>query len=170
MQSLAFISIVDLVALAFIVLSTIVGYIRGLSGEIARLVGMVAAFVMGVVTYDPVAVWLAAHSRLEERSARAVTFIAIVLTSIVAMFILRFVCKHVMRLVIDESFDKKGGMLAAILHSSLLVFMVFVAMNLWPSEDLNRRFGEDSVIGRLTLRMMPVLKEKFEQKLEEQAG
>ena len=167
MQSLAFISIVDLVALVFILLSSIVGYIRGLSGEIARLVGMVAACVVGVVTYEPAAAWLAAHSHLEERLARALTFAVIVLTSIVVMFVLRFVCKHVMRLVIDESFDKKGGMLAAVLHSSLFVFMVFVAMNLWPSEALNRKFGEESVIGRLTVRMMPVLKEQVEQKLEE---
>lgn len=167
MQPLAFIGIVDLVALAFILLSTIMGYVRGLSGEVARLVGVVAAFVIGVLTYDPVASWLTVYSRLPERGARALAFAAIVLTAILSMFALRFVCKHAVRVVIDESFDKKGGMMAGALHSSLLVLMVFVALNMWPNKDLNRRFGQESAIGRLTLRMMPMLREQVEQKLED---
>ena len=47
-------SLVDLVALAVVAIGGIVGLIRGLSGELARLISTVVALLLGLRFYRPI--------------------------------------------------------------------------------------------------------------------
>ena len=44
-----------------------------------------------------------------------------------------------------------------------MILIVVVMMNLWPHEYLNRKFGEESVVGTVVLRYMPSLRETIEE-------
>ena len=46
-------NLVDIVALALIALGSIHGFIRGLSGELSHLIGMLVAFIFGMWCKEP---------------------------------------------------------------------------------------------------------------------
>jgi uncharacterized membrane protein required for colicin V production len=163
MDLIASFSIVDAVALIVIALSMLHGYRRGLSGEVAQLVGVVVALVLGLSGYQPTAAWLAEKTRLTEQSAWAVAFVAIVLGSSLVLITVRYLLGRVMKVVFNPAVDKVGGVVSGFLRSSLCVLILFIVMTLVPHSYLNRMFGERSMIGQLTLKLMPVVHRGFEE-------
>jgi uncharacterized membrane protein required for colicin V production len=159
MHGLPTLSIVDVVSLSLISLSALRGYLRGLSGELAQLIGATAAFVLGVYLLGPLGTWCIGHTRLSPMSARAVAFVATVAGVIAVMVLIRMVLKRVMKVVFhQQAFDRFGGLAAGFARAVVVLAIVFLAMNLAPHDYLNRKFGEESVLGTLLLRAMPSLR------------
>jgi len=163
MDMLQTFNLVDIGALVVVAVGTFVGYRRGLSGELARLVSIVAAFVLGLFFFRPVGAWIVNHTRLEDRSAQAVAFMVTIGAALVAMVLLRIVLKRVMQVVFEEMTDKVGGAIAGFVRAALTVAIIVMMVNTWPHDYLNRQFGEESVIGRLVLKYVPILREKVEE-------
>ena len=153
-------NVFDIAALIFIVVSTLHGCFRGLSGELAHLVSVVVAFIFGLYFYQPFGSWLLENTRLTDQPARALAFLTTILVALVAMILLRFVLRRIMRIVFEEKIDKVAGCFAGFIRSSVIVIIIFLVMNLWPNEYLNRRCGEESVIGGLLLKYVPSLREE----------
>lgn len=153
---------VDIAILVMVLFSLFRGYVSGLSGELAQLASVVAAFIVGLSFYEPLSVWIIENTRLEGTTAKTVAFVTTVITAAIAMIILRYMIKYVMRVVIEEKVDKPAGLIAGGIKSVVVVLIVVVVMNLWPHEYLNRKFGEESVIGNLVLKILPSLREKIE--------
>ena len=162
--------VADFLAVAVVVLITIRGHTRGLSGEVAQLAGLVIAFLFGLQAHPVVTLWLLDHTRLEGQSAHAVAFVAAFLAAVAAMLLVRYLLRFVMRVVIEEKFDKAAGSVAAFLRACILVTVVFLVMNLWPHEYLNRTFGEDSLIGTIVMRQAAHLVEKVEERAAERSA
>ncbi len=154
---------VDIAALILIGIGCIQGYFRGLSGELARLIGTVLAFMAGISLHDPVGEWILENTRLEDQSAHAVAFIATILLCIVIMLILRVVVKKMIKVVFAEKFDKTVGIFAGMLRMGVVVCIIFICMNLIPHEYLNRHFGEESVIGNFVVQYVPTIRDTLEQ-------
>lgn len=154
--------LVDILALGLVAAGAIQGFCRRLSGELARLVGMVFIFIASISLHDPVGTWMLAHTRLEGQSAHAVAFIATVGLAILIMLPLRFVTQQLFQLVLAERFDKSIGTLAGMLRMSVFVCIFFLIMNLVPHPYLNRIFGEESAVGRLVLQAVPTVREKLD--------
>jgi uncharacterized membrane protein required for colicin V production len=163
MPPLPELSLVDIIALALIAIGGIQGFIRGLSGELARLLGTIAAFAAGVALQKPVGAWILGHTRLENQSAHAVAFIATVLLAILAMLILRFLLKRVMKVVFADGLDKGLGVCAGLLRMSVAICILFLVMNLIPHDYLNRVFGEESAIGSIVVKYIPTIRETLER-------
>lgn len=147
-------STIDIAALVLIVFGAVHGCIRGLSGELAHVLSVLAAFVFGLWIHPPFAAWILAHTRLSERPAQALAFAGAVLCALIVMFCLRFVVGRVMKVVIEPPFDRIGGVLAGFVRSCVIVVILFILLNMWPNEYLNRTFGEESVIGSLVRSRM----------------
>lgn len=162
MDSLTPFNIVDIIALGVLALGAFLGYRRGLSGELARLISIVVAFVLALVFYRPVGAWVFEHTRLEPRPAQAVAFAATVVGALAAMVVLRIVLKRVMQVVFEETTDEFGGSVAGLVRTALVVIVFFMMVNTWPHEYLNEQFGEESVIGRLVLKYAPQVRAKLE--------
>jgi uncharacterized membrane protein required for colicin V production len=154
---------VDIAALALIGIGCIQGYFRGLSGELARLIGTVIAFMAGVSLNEPVGEWILENTRLEDQAAHAVAFIATVFLCIVIMLILRVVIKKMIKVVFAERFDKTVGIFAGMLRMVVVVCIIFICMNLIPHEYLNLHFGEESVIGRVVVQYVPSIRDTLER-------
>jgi len=169
MENLSPVSLVDVIALAAIALGAVRGYFRGLSGELARVISLVAAFVLGLRCYEPLAQWVLAHTRIAEENAPVAAFIITVLAAIVCLFLLRYVLKRIMKVVIEDRADKIGGVIAGLLRSVIMVLIVFLALNLWPNERLNSMFGEESLIGRLVRKVAPSAREYVEDQVQDDA-
>jgi uncharacterized membrane protein required for colicin V production len=152
-------STVDVVALILIAIGGIQGFFRGLSGEIARLVGVVLAFVAGLSLHGTVGEWMAANTKLSDQSAHSLAFIATIILAIIIMILLRIVLKNIVKLVFAEGFDKGAGIIAGLLRMSVIVCTIFVIMNLIPHDYLNRVFGEESIIGQVVRQYVPTIKD-----------
>jgi uncharacterized membrane protein required for colicin V production len=158
MEHLQSISPVDIVVLAIIVVNIIIGIKRGLSGELAGLVGTIAAFGLGVYFLGPFGAWLQEHTRLSEKSAGATAFITVAVGVLVVMILLRLILKKIMKITFEPTVERVGGCVAGIIRSVVLVLIIFVAILMCPHDYLNRTFGEESIVGKVIAeRVMPRL-------------
>ena len=162
MEHLPSFNAVDIVALIYLVIGVLVGVHRGLSEELARFISMVIAFGIALFAYRPVALWMIQHTRLEAPQARALAFLATVVGALIVMLLLRLALKRFMQFAFEEGTEKVGGGIAGFAGSAIAVVIVFLAVNLWPHEYLNRHFGKESLIGRLVVRYVPALREKVD--------
>lgn len=151
-------NVVDILAFIVVAIGTFQGFRRRLSGELAHLISVVAAFTLGLYFFRPLGSWLCAHTRLSEQAAHMLAFIIMIIVAVAAMVLLQFVLKRIMKVVFEETVDKTGGVLAGFVRSAIFVIIVFLIMNLWPHDYLNRLFGEESVIGTVIIRYMPSLR------------
>ena len=156
------VSVVDMIAVLVICLSTLRGFFRGLSGELAQLISLVLALVVGVYSYRPFGIWILSNTHLSHRAAHTVAFVVTVTTVILAAVLLGFVFRRIMKIVFDPKIDKPGGGLAGFVSGTLAVLLVLMILNLWPHAYLNRKCGEESVIGRLVVKFMPAVREKVD--------
>jgi uncharacterized membrane protein required for colicin V production len=154
-EALPSLSAVDVVALGVLALGGLHGYLRGLSGELAQLAAVVGGLVCGLWMHAPLAERTAAATRLEGRPAQAVAFAASVAAAFAVVLLLRALLKPVMRVIVEERFEKPGGVVAGLLRGGAVVVLVFVLLNLWPHPYLNRTFGETSLFGSLIRRHLP---------------
>jgi membrane protein required for colicin V production len=164
MEHLPSFSVVDIIALIVLLLGAIQGFRRGLSGQLARLISVVVALVLGLCFYAPFGAWCAEHTRLTEEPARVLAFVATVLAAIVVMIVLRLVLGTIMKVVIEKKAEKIGGCSAGLITAGISVFIVFVMMNMLPEDYyLKRKFGEESVLGTIVVRSLPMFKDAVER-------
>ena len=67
--------------------------------------------------------------------------------------LLGFVFRRIMKIVFEPAVDKPGGGFAGFVSGILAVLIVFMIMIQWPNDYLNRKFGEESVIGRVVVKL-----------------
>lgn len=159
-------NIIDIAAIAIVALGIIQGYRRRLSGELAHLISVVAAFGIGLFFFRPVGNWFTEHTRLTDQGAHVVAFVATMLASVIVMAILRIALGRMMKVVIEPEVDRTGGAVAGFVRASVFVLIVFIIMNMWPHDFLNRIFGEESLIGTGVVKCMPALREAVEEQKE----
>ncbi|MFO7871392.1 MAG: CvpA family protein [Kiritimatiellia bacterium] len=157
---------VDIAALILLVIGGLLGYRRRLSGELSRMISVVAAFILGVYFCGPVSVWLIGHTRLTENTARLVGFIVTLVSVVAVMVFLRILLKRIMMVAFEPVTDRAGGVLAGLVRTAVLILIVFYLMILCPSDYLNRKFGNESAIGTIVKRNSSVLDETFEKSKE----
>jgi len=144
-------------------LGIIQGCRRRLSGELAHLISVVAAFGIGMFFFRPAGNWFAENTRLSDQGAHVVAFIATMLASLIVMAVLRIVLGRMMKVVIEPEVDRTGGAIAGFFRASVFVIIVFIIMNMWPHEYLNRIFGKESLIGNVVVTCMPALHDVVEE-------
>ncbi len=163
-------SLVDIAALLVIGLGVVTGRMRRFSGELARLVGTVAAFAAGMALRRPLGLWLLEHTRLEAQAAQAAAFVAALVGAFLVLAMVHRLLQGVMRVVIEEQMDKSIGMLAGLVRATLFVIIVFLVMNMVPHPGLNRHFGDASFLGRMVRRWTPFLEEAVRENAQDWPG
>ncbi len=156
-------NLVDIIAVIVIVLCAVQGSMRGLSGELARLVGIVAAFIIGMICYGPVSAVIVAGSGISEGVARAIAFALVMICMMVASMFLSSILRKIMRIVLAPMLDRFLGCISGVLRSCIFVVIVILLMCMVPSERLNREFGEKSLLGRGLISLLPVARDKLEE-------
>lgn len=160
------INVTDIAALALMGIGAFIGYRRKLSGELAILLSVGAAFFVGLFFYEPLGVWLVNNTKLDVGASKVATYVFLVLAAGIMMVLLRILLEKIMNLVIGENADKLGGMIAGVAKSLFIVLIIYLAMNVIPYDYVNRKFGEESFIGRITLRFLPSLEEVLQEKMD----
>lgn len=156
-------ALVDVIAIAFIVLSGVHGLFRKLSGELAHVLGFLAAWFGGRWAFASTGRWLGENSQRDERMAAALAFLCAVFVALLLMILLRWVLRRVMTVVFEPHVDRIGGLFAGLFRGTLIVGLVFFAMNAIPYPPVNTIFGAESRFGRNVLAYSPDLKVFFEE-------
>lgn len=156
-------SIIDICAIILIALGAIHGLIRGLSGELSHFISILAAFIFGLWGQRPFAMWLLDNTNLDEKSAQALAFIAIILTALIIFIFLQYMLKKIIQIVVEDKFDRILGAFAGLVRSIIVVIIIFIAMNLVPHDYLNMKFGEESIIGSAIKPYIPYILTKTEE-------
>ena len=155
-------NMIDILAIIVLLLGILLGFRRRLSGELAHLISMVVAFLVGFFSYQPLGQWLLENSRLGPRAAQAAVFVFTIILASLAMVLVRTLLKRILSVVLEEETDKMAGGVAGFVKSVLLILIIFLFMNMIPHAYLNRVFGEESAIGRGVLTWMPKIEEKMD--------
>ena len=158
-------NLIDIIALALIVLGSIHGFIRGLSGELSHFISVLGAFIFGMWCREPLGAWLLQNTRLNEQPAEAVAFISTILAALVILLCLRYFLRKIMKVVIEEKFDRIGGAIAGFLRSVIIIIIIFIFMNLIQHEYLNQKFGDESIIGSFIKPHISYIAEKAEEQM-----
>jgi uncharacterized membrane protein required for colicin V production len=161
MDNLSHFNVVDLVALILILLGLIRGFMKGLSGELAGLLGAAAAFAGAWYFYTPLGHFLADQTRLSEPAATATAFVLALTGAYLAMRILRIVLRSLMEFSFKGKLEKIGGLLAGGIRMTVVVTALTLLMTLWPHEYLHRLFAEESAIGRFVFQQLGPVYEKM---------
>lgn len=157
-------NLVDIVAILFVLVHIVLSWRRGLSEEIGRVAGAVLAFWIGLRYHQAVAGWMTEHTRMEGEPARVVAYIGVVLLIILSSLVLTLVVSKVIKLAIPEGIDKVAGGVAGLVKGAFYTAIIFLAMNIWPHDYLNRHFGEESAIGSVVMKWVPAVQERMEEK------
>ncbi len=157
MQESLQLNLADYVILGLLAVGLIQGFVRGLSRELARVLGVVAALFVGW-RYSPIlGDWLIGNSRLEGLSAYLAGFIAAVVATAVVMYGLFLAFRLIMQFSFKGKLERLGGMLAGAIRMLTMVCLVVLAVSLWRIEPLHTHLCQESVIGSaVSGRLMPL--------------
>lgn len=154
---------VDMAALLLIVLGAVQGVLRGLSGELARLLGALLAWIAGIMLYEPLGAAVAQHTRLEPEPARVFTFVATVIAALILLMLFHRLLKLLLAAMLQPGFDRIAGVPAGMLRMATLVCIVFVAVRLSPDSAIRDAFGPPSLFGKLADRFVPTARRTLEE-------
>jgi len=155
-------TIIDAIAVILIAIGAVQGLLRGLSGEMARLLGALCAFVAGALLHEPLGEGVAAYTRLSDQQARMLTYVFTVLAALLLWTLFHKLFRKLIRLALSAGFDKAAGIPAGMLRMTALVGIVFIAMNIWPNAPGKAHFGEISFFGRHAIRLVPAVQREME--------
>lgn len=164
MDALTGFNIVDIIAVVFIAFSVFQGLRRGLSGELARVIGAVLALWAGWRFYGPLGETIYHATRLGEQGSQALAFFIGLAAVFFLIFILRLVLRQIMEFTFKGKIERIGGALAGLLRSAAVVAAVVLLVGLLPNDYLRTQFVEESFIGRSLQSVVPVVREKIEER------
>jgi len=162
MGNLPPLNLVDIIAVVMIGLGALRGYFRGLSGEFARLVGLLAAFAVGVLFHAPVGTWIRDVTRLSGPAAMATAYLLLVVVAVTVMAIVGSLLKRLIQVVIARRLDRNLGLVMGAAKSAVLVAIIVLAAQLWPTEACQRHFLTESAVGTLLHSAMPSVRKALE--------
>ena len=164
MDQLPQFNIVDMVVLVVVILGTVRGFLKGLSGELAAVGSAVIALLAGWFFFGPAGDYLVESTRLTESNAYPVAFAAVLIGAYLLMRILRLVLRSILEFSFKGRIERLGGALAGFLHATVLCAVVLLFLSLWPGEALHGLVAEESVCGRIAAeRLRPFYEELAEK-------
>ena len=136
------------------------GAVRGLSHELAALLGMVVAVVVTRLFYEPVACWICDRWGWNEQVTRLAAVVALALLALYGMRLLRLALGAMMTFSFKGLVERVGGLLAGFVRWGVIFLVLLLAAYFLPSAGLQRAVREESRTGRL---MLPLLIEKYNE-------
>jgi len=151
-------TVVEIGALVLVLWEFLWGLKRGLSGELARLIGTVVILAAALRFYQVVGRVLADNTRLAANPelALAVAFLLIVVCFALLFLVLRLILRLLMTVKFNDNIDRAGGGFAGLLRGVLLALLCVYAIGLWPLADLRAVVRKQSVVGRTIFQYAPL--------------
>lgn len=157
---------VDWLFVAVLLYGAAMGAVRGLSHELATLIGMVVAVIVTRLFYEPVSFWICDKWGWNEEITRLAAVVALALLTLYGMRLLRLALGALMTFAFKGPVERIGGLLAGFVRLGATFLVLLLAASFVPSAWLQRAVMYDSRIGPAVL---PLLVEKYNELAEKAA-
>ena len=157
---------VDWLFVAVLLYGAVMGAVRGLSHELATLIGMVVAVIVTRLFYEPVSFWICDKWGWNEEITRLAAVVALALLTLYGMRLLRLALGALMTFAFKGPVERIGGLLAGFVRLGATFLVLLLAASFVPSTWLQRAVMYDSRIGPAVL---PLLVEKYNELAEKAA-
>ncbi len=127
------------------------GTIRGLSHELAMLIGMVAAVIATWLFYEPAADWICGQWGWDPEITRLVAVVGLALLTLFGMRALRIALGAMMTFSFKGPVEWLGGLLTGMARRGMVFLVLLLAASFIPSSWLQRAVMYDSETGRTVL-------------------
>ena len=148
---------IDAVVLGLLVLSAVYGAVRGLAGEVGRLLAFAAGLAVLAILHGPVRAHVLPW---EGASFGVLAFVVVVVVSAVVGSFVHRIVSHCLRLIVGQPVDSLFGALLASGSFAILLLVVLSFLRLLPFATLQRTVFEESVAGRTSLPFVQMLVER----------
>jgi uncharacterized membrane protein required for colicin V production len=131
---------VDWLFAAVLLYGAAMGAVRGLSHELAMLIGMAVAAVATWLFYEPVSAWLCGHwTGLHPEITRLVAVLVLVTVALYAMRALRIGLGALMTFSFKGPVERVGGLLAGLFRRGAVYLVLMLAVYFFPSAWIQRQ-------------------------------
>ena len=151
---------VDWTFVAVLLYGAAMGAARGLSSELATLIGMVVAAIVTRLFYEPVSFWICDRWGWNEEVTRLFAVVLLALLVLYGMRLVRIALGALMTFSFKGLVERVGGLLAGFVRLGAIALVLLLAASFVPSSKLQRAVMLDSTVGRQAL---PLLVEKYNE-------
>ncbi len=151
---------VDWLFIAVLLYGAAMGAVRGLSHELATLVGMVVAVIATRLFYEPVSFWICERWGWNEEVTRLFAVVALALLALYGMRLLRIALGAMMTFAFKGLVERLGGLIAGFFRQGVVFLVLLLAASFVPWSGLQRAVMIDSTVGRQAL---PLLVAKYNE-------
>lgn len=141
---------VDWLFIAVLLYGATMGAIRGLSHELATLVGMVVAVIVTRLFYERASFWICDRWGWNEEVTRLVAVVALALLALYGMRLLRIALGAMMTFAFKGLVERLGGLIAGFFRLGVLFLVLLLAAYFLPSAWMQREM-EASRMGQAML-------------------
>ncbi len=145
----------DIVLIVVLALSTFMGLKTGLTKTVIILAGLIVGVILAGQYYVSLGGWLSSYIP-QPNLAQVVAFAAILLTTLLAAFVLAIFLKKIISLTLLGWIDRLGGALFGLAVGSVVLGALLTVMVRFPFFDLESLFRE-SVVASALLGLLPFL-------------
>ena len=144
-------NMVDYIILGWLALGLARGIYRGLSGELAGLMGLIIAGFVAWYFYHPVGEFFANTTELTPIQADTMALLVIIVGALIVLALMSALLKQVMELTFRGLFDRFGGGLAGLLRYAAIAAVVLLSIAQFGGDGLRASVERDSIIGSRAL-------------------
>ncbi|MFO1489553.1 MAG: CvpA family protein [Kiritimatiellia bacterium] len=158
---------VDLVFILILLIFTIRGIFKGLSGEIAGLAGMAVVLAGGWKLYEPLSAVILRHTRLDDpQTSQLLAYILAVVVLLIAVNLVIWLVRKVLHKVFDGPVERIGGALAGFLKTAAVLAIILIGVQLSGHAFLKKHFIDESWIGRTFGVRLPGWVDTLQEKID----
>ncbi len=133
---------VDWLFVAVLLYGAAMGAVRGLSHELAMLIGMVVAVVVTWLFYEPASDWICARWVWNPEITRLVAIVVLVTISLYGMRALRIGLSSLMTFSFKGPVERVGGLLAGLFRRGAIYLLLMLAVYFVPSAWIQRQIQQ----------------------------
>lgn len=148
MDSSAAFNAVDIVVAVFVLVCVVLGFRRGLIGQIAFLLTLAAVAAAVRFGYAPVRGWLAAHLTMDDIVLRVGALAIVVGIPLIAMMFVTRLLGRLREFKAVAGLDRLGGAMAGLFGALVFVVAAFLIAGALPARYRPAAIGQPSWVGR----------------------
>ena len=142
---------VDGLFAAVLLYGAAMGVVRGLSHELATLIGMVVAILVTRLFYEPLAAWICARWGWNPEITRLAAVVALALASLYGLRAIRIGLGSMVTFSFKGLVERMGGLVTGAVRQGSIFLVLMLAASFVPSTGLQRAVMYDSATGRVVL-------------------
>ena len=151
---------IDYVLLGFLGVGLLRGVFRGLSGELASLLGLAAAIGAAWYFRGSIGAYLSESTSLTDSQADTLSMAVLIVGGLLIFWALMIILKKIMEFSFKGPLERIGGALIGVARAAVVLAIFFILVAQFAPESVRQPVLDDSRIGREAMvHLVPVYEE-----------